>query len=151
MKNQLDEMQEQKLLKIEHNMAWLAFWGLLAAIVAQTALFGFGDFQAIAGEWIVFIVICVYSVIDCVRNGIWDRKLKADPKTNFLASLIGGAAFGLVIGIRVYRASGDLEGAAVSFLISGLFVLALCFVFMTLISGIYKKRLKKMEEPDEEE
>ena len=25
--NQLDEMQELKLLKIEHNGFWLAFWG----------------------------------------------------------------------------------------------------------------------------
>ena len=29
----LDEMQEQKMLKIEHNGYWLGFWGLLAAIL----------------------------------------------------------------------------------------------------------------------
>ena len=34
-KNNLDEMQEQELLKIEHNGYWLAFWGLLTAIVAE--------------------------------------------------------------------------------------------------------------------
>ena len=28
-KSNLDEMQEQELLKIEHNGCWLAFWGLL--------------------------------------------------------------------------------------------------------------------------
>ena len=26
MKNNLDEMQEAKLLQIEHNACWLAFW-----------------------------------------------------------------------------------------------------------------------------
>lgn len=36
--SQLDEMQEQKLLKIEHTSFWLAFWGLVAAILVQSAL-----------------------------------------------------------------------------------------------------------------
>ena len=31
-KNNLDEMQEQELLKIEHNGCWLAFWGMLAVM-----------------------------------------------------------------------------------------------------------------------
>ena len=29
MKSNLDERQELKLLKIEHNGCWIAFWGLL--------------------------------------------------------------------------------------------------------------------------
>ena len=33
LKNNLDEMQEAKLLQIEHNGFWLAFWGLLATLV----------------------------------------------------------------------------------------------------------------------
>ena len=32
-KSNLDEMQEQELLKVEHNGCWIAFWGLLAAII----------------------------------------------------------------------------------------------------------------------
>ena len=38
MKNNLDEMQEQKLLHIEHNGCWLAFWALLAAMTAESLL-----------------------------------------------------------------------------------------------------------------
>ncbi len=34
-KNNLDERQEQRLLQIESSGFWLAFWGLLAAIVIQ--------------------------------------------------------------------------------------------------------------------
>ena len=34
-KNNLDERQELKLLKIEHNGCWFAFWGLLIAIAIQ--------------------------------------------------------------------------------------------------------------------
>ena len=36
-KSNLDELQELKLLKIEHNGCWLAFWGLLAVILTQNA------------------------------------------------------------------------------------------------------------------
>ena len=32
-KSNLDERQEQGLLKIEHNGCWLAFWGLLIAML----------------------------------------------------------------------------------------------------------------------
>ncbi len=32
-KNNLDKMQEQKLLKIEDNGEWFASWGLLGAII----------------------------------------------------------------------------------------------------------------------
>ena len=34
-RNNLDEMQEQKLLHIESRGYWLAFWGLAAALIIQ--------------------------------------------------------------------------------------------------------------------
>lgn len=37
-KSNLDEMQEQELLKVEYNGCWIAFWGLLAAIIIQSIL-----------------------------------------------------------------------------------------------------------------
>ena len=46
--NKLDEMQEQALLKIEHNGCWFAFWGLLVMMAAE-ALLGFGV-KTMAGE-----------------------------------------------------------------------------------------------------
>ena len=36
-KSRLDEMQEQKMLQIEHNGCWLAFIGLFAVILVQLA------------------------------------------------------------------------------------------------------------------
>lgn len=69
--NNLDEMQEQELLKIEHNGCWLAFWGLLLAIIVQ-AISGKGD---PFGEWILFMLLAVYMGIACMRKGIWDRRL----------------------------------------------------------------------------
>ena len=37
-KSNLDEMQEQKLLRIEHNGFWIGFWGLVLAMAVQIAL-----------------------------------------------------------------------------------------------------------------
>ena len=92
-KSNLDERQEQALLKIEHNGCWLAFWGLLIAMVVQLIVYGF-DMKLLAGEWIVFMALCLYIWSSCLKQGIWDRQLKPDRKTNLLASLVAGLAFG---------------------------------------------------------
>ena len=75
-KSNLDEMQEQELLKIEHKGCWLAFWGLLAAMAIQMVMRVPG--RQVLGEWIVFMVLCLYLCIACLRKGIWDRHLKAN-------------------------------------------------------------------------
>ena len=49
MKNKLDEMQEQKLLHIEHNGCWFAFWALIVAMFVQMAVFGIENVREIAG------------------------------------------------------------------------------------------------------
>ena len=54
MKNNLDEMQEQELLKIEHNGCWLAFWGLLVTMIVELFVFGSEEIgRIIIGAWIV--------------------------------------------------------------------------------------------------
>ena len=91
-KSNLDEMQEQELL--EHNGCWIAFWGLLAAIIIQSILFGSQDCKTLAGEGIVFIVLSIYIAVACVRRGIWDRRFQMNAKTNLILS----AAAALVTG-----------------------------------------------------
>ena len=85
-KSNLDEMQEQELLKVEHNGCWIAFWGLLAAIIIQSILFGSQDCKTLAGEGIVFIVLSIYIAVACVRRGIWDRRFQMNAKTNLILS-----------------------------------------------------------------
>ena len=85
--NRLDEMQEQKLLKIEHVGVWIAFWGLFAAIVIQMITGGAGALLQIAGEITVFMLLAFYLLVACIKNGIWDRKLVPSLKTHLLISL----------------------------------------------------------------
>lgn len=147
----LDEMQEQKLLMIEHNMAWIAFWGLLAAMVVQSLIFRPADIRSLAGEWIVFMTLCIYLVAGCLKNGIWDRKLKPDPKTNFLVSLTGAAIVGGVYGIIVFRNTGSWKTALITFGVAGVIMLAICYLLLVLTVKLYKKRVAELEDTAEGE
>ena len=69
-KNQLDEMQEQTMRKIESHGFWLLWGSPLAAWIVQTV---FGAADKAAGEWVVFMIGCIYTGVACLRNGLWDR------------------------------------------------------------------------------
>lgn len=149
-KNNLDEMQENKLLHIEKNGCWFAFWALLASLVIQTAVSRENLIERLAGEWIVFMCLALYIGVACIKNGIWDRKLKADPKTNLLTSLIAGVATGIITAVINYMEFQIVEAAIWCVIINFFFVSIICFVALTLCTMVYKKRLNKMEEQYEE-
>ena len=142
-KNNLDEMQEQELLKIEHNGCWLAFWGLLAVMVIQMVM-GVPGAQML-GEWIVFMVLALYIVIACLRKGIWDRRLKANRKTNLIISLLAGTAAGILITVSNPYLSEPLDYVLVAG-ISGGFTFVLCFIALSLSTKLYKKRREKLDQ-----
>ncbi len=144
----LDEMQELKLLKIEEMGYQLAFWGLIAAIMIQIAM-GNGDFPSIAGECLILMCVSVYMVTACVKNGIWERRLKPNAKTNALFSMGGGAVVGLVWGINSYRNYHKPAGSAALFVLMFLVVSALCFGLLSLVSSAYKKRSAQLEQEDQ--
>ena len=66
-KNQLDEMQEQKLLHIEKNTCWFAFWALGLSMIVQMIVFKAVAMSHIAGEWIVFMCMCIYLTSACMK------------------------------------------------------------------------------------
>ena len=94
-KNVLDEMQEQTLRKIEGRGFWLMWGGLLAAWIVQTM---FGAADKAAGEWIVFMIGCIYMVVACLRNGLWDRHLLDTAPANAVYSLVAVVAVTLISG-----------------------------------------------------
>lgn len=149
MKNRLDEMQEQKLLKIEHNGCWLAFCGLLIAIFVQMLLYG-NDFKSIAGEWFVFMCLTWYIAVSCIRNGIWDRKLSPEPKTNLKASLIAGIVTGLAFFCIKYREYQLVWGAVASGIFIFFVTFGACFAGLTFVAHLYRKRTDRLESGEEE-
>lgn len=142
-KNNLDEMQEQELLKIEHNGCWLAFWGLLAVMAVQMVMRV--PCRQMLGEWIVFMSLSLYIVIACLRKGIWDRRLKANRKTNLVGSLIAAVATGSLVALYNPYLSEPLDYVLVAGLTGG-FTFVLCFVALSISMKLYKKRREKLDQ-----
>ena len=141
-KSNLDEMQEQALLKIEHNGCWLAFWGLLAAMALQMVMRVPG--RQMLGEWIVFMALSLYIVIACLRKGIWDRHLKANWKTNLIVSLLAAVATGILVTLSNPYLSEPLDYVLVAGLTGG-FTFVLCFAALSVCTKLYRNRRNKLE------
>lgn len=147
-KNNLDEMQELKLLKIEHNACWIAFWGLCIVILAQT--FFSPSPREILPELALLLVLAIYITVACIKNGIWDRKLKPNTKTNFWMSLAFSVAFGAFGGISNYHKYQDAFSAVMCFGMTFLVDFILIFAVLSFCVYLYKKRRKHLEEDCEE-
>ena len=148
-KNNLDEMQEQKALKIEHNGCWFAFWGLFIAIMVQLVIYGPGCMDKLAGEWIVFMVLALYLVIGCLKAGIWDRRIRPNHKTNLVCSLVAGVIMAIVDFAIVYKNYGKLQGSIAAGVFTGAMVFVLCMVCLTIGLVVYQKSIKKLEDVEE--
>lgn len=142
--NKLDEMQEQALLKIEHNGCWFAFWGLLVMMAAE-ALLGFGV-KTMAGEWIIFMALALYLCIDCIRHGIWDRRLKASGKTNLIVSLLAAVSVGIFSCFMANRYATEILDYLLTGISSAVITFILCFAALSFGMALYKKRRDKLEQ-----
>lgn len=143
-KNNLDEMQEQKLLQIEHTGFWLTFTCLLIAIMVQGIL-GAGFF-GILGETLSLLVVSIYVAVSCTKNGIWDRRFKPDSKTNLLFSLAAGIFIAIFTYFHIASRVETSWYAVIACLIAAAFVFSLCFAALSLCAVLYKKRRKKLDE-----
>ena len=141
-KSNLDEMQEQALLKIEHNGCWLAFWGLLAAMALQMVMRVPG--RQMLGEWIVFMALSLYIVIACLRKGIWGRRLKAGWKTNLVGSLLAAVITGILVTLSNPYLSEPLDYVLVAGLTGG-FTFVLCFAALSVCTKLYRNRRNKLD------
>ena len=146
-KNKLDEMQEQKMLKIEHNGCWLAFWGMFAALMVQVFVYGTVEWRYVAGEWIVFMCLAAYICVACMKNGIWDRRLSPTPIVSLFAGIVAGI-LNFSITFKKYQMAA---GAAASGIFSGLLCFALCFAGLMFCMAAYKKRVAHLEREDADE
>ena len=145
-KNNLDEMQEQKLLKLESRGFWLLWWGLLAAMAVQLLVYGVEAFRLLLGEWVVFMLSSVYVTAACIKQGLWDRKLKPNFKTNLLMSLLAGVVSGGFMGVYSYRSFGAAEAAFWTVALVGGCTFVLCLLALSLSAAAYKKRRQKLDE-----
>lgn len=145
LKNNLDERQEQALLNIEKIGCWAAYFALLLSIFVQMAIYGVNDFKAVAGEWIIFMLLSVYLLIACMKNGIWDRRLKPNRKTNLIVSAVSAVIFSLLFAIVNYVNYKALIPAVMTFFIGIVIIFVLVYVALSVCSKVFKKRESKLD------
>lgn len=150
-KNNLDEMQELQLLKIESRGFWIGFIGLAAAIAVQAFLYGVNSAgDMFLGEFIVFLCMGLYLIGNCLRNGIWDRHLKATPAVNIGLSLLAAAVTALFNAILSYRNFQNVSAAFSVFITRFLMISIVLSVTLTLCSALYRRRRKHLEEESDD-
>lgn len=140
-KNLLDEMQEQKLCKVGSRGFWMLWWGLLAALLIQNL--GGASARQMAGEWVLFMIACLYGLIECLRNGIWDRHIQPTLGANTIGSLMAG----IVVFLLVFAKNKYWPGA----LCSAIFTFLLCLAATQLTVQLSRKRRERLEHPKEDE
>lgn len=150
MKSNLDERQEMQLLQIEHRGYWLAFLGLLISLLIQTGI-GVDGFRTIAGEFIVFMLLAIYMVIACIKNGIWDRKLKPTKKTNILASIIAGIIVAVFYFAITYYRYHKVYGSMATAIIMFVSTMILCYILLSLSIKLYQRSVNKIERAIEDD
>lgn len=150
-KNNLDEMQEQKLLRLESRGFWLIWWALLAAMAVQLLVYGVEAYHLLLGEWAVFMLSSVYMTAACIKQGLWDRKLKPNFRTNLLLSLLAGVVAGGFMGVYSYRSFGAAEAACWTVALVGGCTFLLCLLALSLSAAAYKKRRQQLDEGGEGE
>ena len=149
MKNQLDERQELKLLRIESRACWIGFFGIALSIFVQN-FSGASDWRTLAGELCVLTLMALYLLAACIRQGIWDRHLKANGRTNAAVSVLSALCIGLYHFFRSYvrwhALAGALAVGAFMAFFSGLSI----FLALTAASWFYRRRVRQEEEQEEE-
>lgn len=153
-KNNLDERQEQALLNIESKGFWLVYWLLLAVIIVQVALQStnlLDQLPPAAGEWLVFMVMCIYVVMRCQKNNIWDRKLEPKFSTNLLMSLAAGAVMSIVCFVIVYLPTRDITDSLIGAAFGFVGTAILCIIGLSICASAYKRKKAKLEAEENSE
>lgn len=151
-KNNLDEMQEQKLLHIEGSCFWILYVMLLVSVIGQTLFLEAGP-REVLPELICFLSISAVMVIRCVKNGIWDRRFKPDCKTNLLFSIVGGVIVCLLQPVS-YLVNPDrwysVEGMVFTMVFTGVITFVMTFVLLSISAGATRRRREELEQEEEE-
>jgi apolipoprotein N-acyltransferase len=152
-KKVVDEREELDMLRTERVGCYVMFFGLLVAIVVQTAIFGY-SLPHIAGEFTVLLVAAAVILAGDIRRGSWDYFTKPGLKAYLLYSLAGSGIFSAVfVGIGYFRKQYDMPLPALLgiFALNFVFLFIACFVALAFFGELTKRRKARLEKEYEEE
>ena len=146
--NTLDEMQDQKMVKMEEYGYWILFWGLALAVVVQLLLGG--SIRQVAGELIVLLAGSAYVLATSLKNGLWTRSAAPTRKRNAVTSIIPAAVIGILNVIKLIQkkdvSTNDILIAA-AFTVGTYIV---CFIVLEGLRILYEKRRSRLDDVGEE-
>ena len=145
----LDEMQNQKLLKLEEYGFWIVFWALLVSMIVQ--IIAGAGIKEVIGEIIAFLIGSVYLTITTLRNGLWTRSSAPSRKANALTSIIPAAAIGALNVFRMIQRNGVSANAL--FVTVGIMAAAYagCFAILEVFRASSQKRRNELDDIGESE
>ncbi len=148
-KSALDEMQDQKLLKMEEYGFWILFWALAASIPVQ--LLAGGSFREIVGEMIVLFLGSVYIAASSLKQGLWTRTSTPTRRGNAAASVIPSLLLGVLHVIRLLTRGKEVDTASLRVTAGVMAAVYLaCFVLLEVFRVIYQKRRAALDHTDDE-
>ena len=141
----VDERQEYEMMRVERSSFWILFFGLVAAVLIQVALYGF-DFALVAGEVIILLLCSVWSLVGYVRRGLWDYYSKPGIKAYIFYSVAAAVITGTAATLPIYFRYGlPLWECLMIFAISAVSAFILAFIVLFAIGSITKKRQQKLQ------
>jgi len=144
-KKVVDERQELELLRIEHVVFWIMFWGLFISFIVQS-MFMDVPFRQYLPEFVIFMVSCVGVIIGSVKKGQWDFYTRPTMKTYVLTSLIGSVAFGIIFGIAQYVRTEFYEDKILVLVLTTVIMMAVIFAAIFALSALVGHMVKKKQE-----
>ena len=147
-RNNLDEMQNQKLMKLEEYGFWGMFWALLTAIVIQ--LITGGTIRNIAGEIIVLLIGSIFICAATLKNGIWTRQSTPTKKGNAGTSIFPAIAVGILNAIKISK-NGQWDSSSILIMVVLMVVVYIaCFSILELFRMAYNKQRSKLDDINDE-
>ena len=144
----LDEMQNQKLLKLEEYGFWIVFWALLVSIIIQ--LTAGAGLKEVIGETVVFLIGSVYLAVTMLQNGLWTRSSVPSGKGNALVSIIPAAGIGILNVFKMIRGNGISTNALLVTVGIMAAAYAGCFAVLELFRAGSRKRRSELDDIDDE-
>ena len=143
-----DEMQDQKMLKLEEYGFWIVFWSLAVIILVQ--LITGGTIRQIAGELAALFIGSVFIAFTYLKNGLWTRSSTPTRKGNALTSIIPAVLIGAIHIVKIVK---NQEIKTNDILITAAVMAAAyaaCFIVLELFRTVYQKRRSKLDDTGEE-
>ena len=145
--NNLDEMQDQKLLKMEEYGFWIMFWALAIAIVVQLIIGS--TLKEVVGEIAVLLIGSIYIAATSLKNGLWTRTSIPSIKGNAITSIVPAVLLAAIHIIKMIRSESFNTSNVLVTVAIMVAVYVACFAVLEAFRAMYKKRRAELDDIDE--